>query len=144
MLCSCTTFIVRSQAPSTHPSNPLFVRVMEGEGESTYRSWLTLLNSALFCGLHWILKLAVSTNCPTVALNPDRNALNGYHQRNIPVSETSHSMTAIPLPDAFPPFHPAPLQPTPSFPQAPGGNSHNSPPQPHTQTAIPPPRPRTP
>lgn len=44
----------------------------------TYRSWLTLLNSALFCGLHWILRLAVSTNCPTVALNPDRNALNGY------------------------------------------------------------------
>ncbi len=106
----------------------------------TYRSWLTLLNSALFCGLHWILKLAVSTNCPTVALNPDRNALNGYHQRNIPISQTFRYVTAIPFPDAFP-LSPEAFQ-APSTPRSEhkGGNSHNSPPQPHTQTATPPPR----
>ena len=34
--------------------------------------------SALFCGLVWILKLAVSTNWPTVAEKPERKALKGY------------------------------------------------------------------
>ena len=34
-------------------------------------------NSALFSGLVWILKLAVSTNWPTVAAKPERNALKG-------------------------------------------------------------------
>ena len=46
-------------------------------GEVTYRSWLILSNSFLFCGLHWMRNEAVSTNCPTVALKPDRKALNG-------------------------------------------------------------------
>ena len=50
---------------------------IETKEEGTYRSWLTLANSALFCGLHWILNEAVSTNCPTVALKPDRKALKG-------------------------------------------------------------------
>jgi hypothetical protein len=36
-----------------------------------------LTNSALFSGFVCILKLAVSTNWPTVALKPDKNALKG-------------------------------------------------------------------
>ena len=44
----------------------------------THRSWLTLLNSFPFSGLVCILNPAVKTNWPTVAENPDRNALNGY------------------------------------------------------------------
>jgi lauroyl/myristoyl acyltransferase len=44
----------------------------------THRSFETVLNSAAFSGLVCIRKLAVRTNCPTVALNPARNALNGY------------------------------------------------------------------
>jgi len=40
-------------------------------------SFDVLSNSALFSGFVWIRKLAVSTNWPTVALKPDRNALKG-------------------------------------------------------------------
>jgi hypothetical protein len=45
---------------------------------STHRSFETVLNSEAFSGLVCILKLAVRTNCPTVALKPARKALNGY------------------------------------------------------------------
>jgi len=141
-------FLSKHHNPFTspiHPSVQPALRQSNGrKGVTTYRSWLTLWNSALFCGLHWILKLAVSTNCPTVALKPDRNALNGYHQRNIPVSQRSHSITAIPFPDALPPSHEAFQAPSCSPSSTKGGNSHNSPPQPHTQIAIPLPRPGTP
>jgi hypothetical protein len=43
----------------------------------TYRSFDILSNSALFSGFVWIRKLAVRTNCPTVALKPARKALKG-------------------------------------------------------------------
>lgn len=45
---------------------------------NTYLSCEIPSNSALFSAFVWILKLAVSTNCPTVAENPDRKALKGY------------------------------------------------------------------
>ena len=53
------------------------MKLWKTAGEVTYRSWLMLSNSFLFCGLHWMRNEAVSTNCPTVALKPDRKALNG-------------------------------------------------------------------
>jgi hypothetical protein len=35
-------------------------------------------NSVLFSGFVWMRSEAVRTNWPTVALNPERKALNGY------------------------------------------------------------------
>lgn len=43
----------------------------------THLSCDMLPKSALFSGFVWILKLAVSTNWPTVAANPERKALKG-------------------------------------------------------------------
>jgi hypothetical protein len=51
---------------------------VEGCGGSDYLSWDMCSNSALFSVFVCSLKLAVSTNCPTVAPKPERNALNGY------------------------------------------------------------------
>lgn len=50
---------------------------MEAKCE-TYRSCEMLWNSSLFAGFVCILKLAVRTNWPTVALKPARKALKGY------------------------------------------------------------------
>lgn len=44
----------------------------------TYRSSPTLLNSPRLPGLVCMRRLAVRTNCPTVAEKPARKALNGY------------------------------------------------------------------
>jgi len=48
------------------------------ECKHPYLSCDILSNSALFSAFVCIRKLAVSTNCPTVAEKPDRKALNGY------------------------------------------------------------------
>ena len=42
------------------------------------RSCEILSKSALFSGFVWIRSEAVRTNWPTVALKPERKALNGY------------------------------------------------------------------
>ena len=44
-----------------------------------YLSGETELNSALFSSFVCMRNEAVKTNCPTVAENPERNALNGYY-----------------------------------------------------------------
>jgi hypothetical protein len=54
-----------------------------GKLKNPYLSLDMLSNSALFAGFVCILRLAVSTNCPTVALNPARNALNGYNSLSL-------------------------------------------------------------
>ena len=91
---------------------------------ATHRSWLTLANSLPFSGFVWILRLAVNTNWPTVALNPARNALNGY-----PHSQHTHA-----------PFSSIP----PCEKVIRSKNIHNSPPEDNTETAAPPPAPGTP
>lgn len=52
----------------------------------THLSWLIPLNSPLFSSFVCILKLAVNTIWPTVALNPLRKALNGYTTSSISFS----------------------------------------------------------
>ena len=47
------------------------------------RSCEMLWNSTLFSGFVCMRKLAVSTNWPTVALKPDRNALKGYYSGSL-------------------------------------------------------------
>lgn len=64
-----------------------------------YLSCDTLLNSPLLSGFVWIRKLAVKTNCPTVAENPERKALNGYGIRAptlVPAFETPHRKPPLP------------------------------------------------
>ena len=45
---------------------------------ASYLSGEIVPNSSLFSALVWMRNEAVSTNCPTVAENPDRKALKGY------------------------------------------------------------------
>lgn len=48
-----------------------------------------LPKSALFSGFVWMRRDAVSTNCPTVAAKPERNALKGWktqHQHRVLMS----------------------------------------------------------
>jgi hypothetical protein len=45
--------------------------------EATNLSGDTESNSALFSAFVWMRNEAVKTNCPTVAENPERKALNG-------------------------------------------------------------------
>ena len=55
-----------------------------------YLSSLMPSNSFLFSGFVCILKLAVRTNWPTVALKPDKKALKGYESMSVTVHHKNH------------------------------------------------------
>jgi hypothetical protein len=57
-------------------------RKMGDKNRHTHRSCDTVLNSPTFSGLLCMRSDAVSTNWPTVAPKPERNALNGYRTQS--------------------------------------------------------------